>query len=316
MERVDPLPREPFRSHSSEFGWRVSSSLFGLAFVVLLLTLLASRLPNVDLSSMLLGIAVATFCVVLFFLSRSLLQLHEEQRQAAHALNTKEAFLAESEGRFRQMADNIHEIFWMIDAQTRKALYANAAYETITGRSLTTLKEHPLSYEDIIHPDDRYRVLPKLEWATRTGHFDEQFRILSPSGEARWVWARGFPVRDSRGRILRLVGTALDITTQKHAEEEVSRNLSLAESAWAESDAMRKATLALTQDLRMDCVLDTLLQSLRDLVAYESANILLAETDSQLFVAREFPHNDSTIPGSKYPYALEAGDYPIIQRIL
>jgi len=316
MERLHPLPRGPFGSHSSEFGWRVSSTLFCLALVVLLLTLLATRLHTIDLSSMLLGIALGTFCVVLFFLSRSLLQLREDHRQAANALDTKEASLLQSEERFRQMADNIHEIFWMIDATTRKTLYVNAAYETITGRSIAALKKDQLSYEEIIHPDDRTRVLLMLGQATRTGHFDERFRIVSPTADARWVWARGFPVRDSQGRILRLVGTALDITTQKQAEEEVSRNLSLAESAWAESDAMRKATLALTQDLRMDCVLDTLLQCLRDLVPYESANILLVEADSRLFLARESAHNDSSIPVSRYPAALEASDYPILQRIL
>ena len=316
MARVDRPHRKSFRAHTSEFGWRVSSTLFCLALLVLLLTLLATRFQTIDLSSMLLGIALGMFCVVLFFLSRSLLQLREQQQQAAHALDSKEASLFESEQRFQQMADNIHEIFWMIDAETRKTLYVNAAYETITGRSIAALKKDPLSYEEIIHPDDRDRVLRKLDQATRTGHFDERFRIVSPTADPRWVWARGFPVRDSQGRILRLVGTALDITLEKQAEEEVSRNLSLAQSAWAESDAMRKATLALTQDLRMDCVLGTLLQCLRDLVPYESASILLVEADSRLFLAREFPHNDSTISTSKHPVALDAGDYPVLQRIL
>lgn len=316
MERVDQLPCESLRGHTSQFGWRTSLTLFGLALVVLSLTLLTSKIHTIDLTSMLLGVALATFCVVIFFLARSLVQLRDEQRQSAHDLDTKEASLLASEERFQQMADNIHEIFWMIDAETRKTLYANAAYETITGRSLATLKADPLSYEQIIHSEDRMKVLLKLEQATRTGHFDERFRIVLPNGETRWVWVRGFPVRDIRGNVQRLVGTALDITTQKEAEEEVSRNLSLAESAWAESDAMRKATLALTQDLRMDYVLDTLLQSLRDLVPFESANILLLEADSRLFLAREFPHNNSAPPVTKYPAAFEAGDYPIINRIL
>lgn len=160
------------------------------------------------------------------------------------------------------MADNIQEIFWMIDAETKKALYVNPAYESITGRPREALQANPRSYEEQIHPEDRAQVLVKLDEATRTGDFDERFRIVLPSEDLRWVWVRGFPVRDGKGRIRRLVGTALDITTQKHAEEEVTRNLALAESAWAEVDAMRKATLALTQDLRMDNVWDTLLQSL------------------------------------------------------
>jgi PAS domain S-box-containing protein len=265
---------------------------------------------------MLLGIALATFCLVLLFFSRFLLLAREQHRQAASALDTTETSLLESEERFRQMADNIQEIFWMIDADTRKTLYVNPAYETITGRSRETLKENPLPCEQTIHPEDRAQVLFKLDEATRTGDFDERFRIVLPSGDSRWVWVRGFPVRDGKGRIRRLVGTALDITTQKHAEEEVTRNLSLAESAWAEADAMRKATLALTQDLRMDTVLDTLLHSLLELVPYESAQILLLESDSRLFVAREAPRTDAAKQAMKYPLTLDAADLPFFQRVL
>ena len=315
MDRVDRLPRELFGSHTLQVGWRTSSVLFCFALIILTTTLLNGRLYTVDLSSLLL-VALVTFCVVVVLLSRSLLQLRGEQRQTAHALDAKEASLLASEERFHQMADNIHEVFWMIDAQTRKTLYVNAAYETITGRPLVTLKLDPLSYEEVIHSEDRSRVLFKLEEATHTGRFDERFRIVLPGGEPRWLWMRGFPVRDSRGNIQRLVGTGLDITRQKEAEEEVSRNLSLAQSAWAEADAMRKATLVLTQDLRMDYVLDALLQCLRDLVPFESANIFLLEADSHLFGARQFPHDQGSACVTKYPPGFEISDYPIISRVL
>ena len=316
MERVDRLRRVFSSSHTSKFGWRISATLFCLAFVICVVALLAARLHNFDLSSLLLGVALATSCVVVFFLSRFLSHARAQERRAASALDTTEASLLESEERFRQMADNIQEIFWMIDAETRKTLYVNPAYETITGRSRATLREDPLSYEEIIHPGDRVHVLLTLEAATHTGDFDERFRIVSPSGEERWVWVRGFPVRDGQGKIRRLVGTVLDITTQKQAEEEVARNLFLAESAWSEADAMRKATLALTQDLRMDVVLDTLLQSLLELVPYESAQILLLESDSHLFVAREAPRCDPAKQAVKYPLTLNASEFPLLQRVV
>jgi len=77
---------------------------------------------------------------------------------------------------------------------------------------------------------------------------------LGTHGEVRWVQVRGFPVRNSEGKIFRLVGTAQEITDQKRAEDQVIQNLRSAEASRAEAEALRTATLALTQDLRMDFV--------------------------------------------------------------
>jgi hypothetical protein len=88
-------------------------------------------------------------------------------------------------------------------------------------------------------------------------------------GQSAWA-----PVRGRSGNILRLVGTAQEITAQKQAEDEVVSSLAKAESAWAEADALRKATFALTQDLRMDFVMDTLLRSLAEIVAYTCARLV------------------------------------------
>ena len=73
----------------------------------LVVMLLATRLHTLDPSSTPLGIALAALCVVLFFFSRFLLELREQQRQTASALDTTEISLLESEERFRQMADNM-----------------------------------------------------------------------------------------------------------------------------------------------------------------------------------------------------------------
>jgi GAF domain-containing protein len=159
-------------------------------------------------------------------------------------------------------------------------------------------------------------VLFNLEQATRSGDFDQRFRIVPPTGEPRWVWARGFPVIDDRNKIRRLVGTVVDITNQKHAEEEVEKNLALAKAALAEADAMREATLALTQDLKMNNVLDTLLHSLSDLVPYESAQILLLESDSRLFLARGAPRPATATQSANSPVTIDTMHFPLFQKIL
>ncbi len=227
-----------------------------------------------------------------------------------------EAALRESEARFQQMANNIQEIFWMLDAQSMKVLYVNPAYEKITGRPCQSLSEDPRSYEDVIHPEDRVRVLSRLDESVRTGQLDEEFRIVRPDNTTHWVWVRGFPVRDPAGIVRRLVGTAQDVTARKSAEEQMARNLDMAEAARAEAEAFRKTSLALTQDLSMDYVLDTLLQSLLDLVPCELAQVILVETDTRLFLAREVQKCE---PNRRLPRSLatlDARDSRFLMEIL
>jgi PAS domain S-box-containing protein len=261
-----------------------------------------TKLPALDIFSAFLLFGAAILLVLIVLYTRSLHRAQQVQ------LDTEE--------RLQQMADNIQEIFWMIDAETKKALYVTEAYETITGRSCQSLLDNPSSYEEIIHPEDRVHVLTKLGEATQTGHFDERFRIVRPRGEVRWVTVHGFPVRDAAGKIHRLVGTAREITAQKEAEDKVAEHLAEAESARSESDALNKATLALTADLRMDFVLDRLLESLLELVPCECARVLLLEGDTQLLVAREKLRHEGPKKGQDYPLTLDAADSPFLLRIL
>lgn len=227
-----------------------------------------------------------------------------------------EAALRESEERFQQMADNIQEIFWMLDAENLKVLYVNQAYETVTGRSCQSLQEDPNSYEEVIHPEDRIRVLSRLEESVQTGQFDEEFRIVRRDNTTRWVWVRGFPVRDPAGIVRRLVGTAQDVTARKSAEEQMARNLHMAEAARAEAEAFRKTSLALTQNLSMDYVLDTLLQSLLKLVPCESARVILVEADTRLFLAREIANYEPDRGYPQSPATFDARDIRFLMHVL
>jgi PAS domain S-box-containing protein len=228
--------------------------------------------------------------------------------------------LRENKERLQQMADNIQEIFWLLDASTKEVLQVSLAYETITGRSVESLMRNPTSYAELIYPEDRVHVLAKLEEAVQSGHLDEEFRIVRPDGEVRWVWAHGFPVRvGNGGRFRRLAGTVLDISARKLADAQVAKHLTAAEAAReqaeasrAEAEALRKATLALTQNLRMDVVLDTLLCCVLDLIPYDSASVILTETGGRLFVARESPPAYANKP----VVTLEVSENAFLQRVL
>lgn len=223
-----------------------------------------------------------------------------------------ESSLRESEERFREIADNIQEIFWMMDAKTKEVLFVTPAYESVTGYSRAALLANPVSYRDIIHSDDRHRVLGKLNDAVATGHFDEEFRIVRADGVVRWLWAKTSPRPDSQRTPNWFVGFALDVTDRKHAEFEAKQNLAAAEAAHSETEALRKATLALTQNLSMSMVLDTLLGCLRDLVPYDSAAVILSEDNVNLYVGRRFP---KPAPGEP-TVRLNATDTALLQRIV
>jgi PAS domain S-box-containing protein len=225
----------------------------------------------------------------------------------------------ESQERLRQVTDNIHEIVWMIDASTKKVIEVNPAYETITGRSLESIVSDPSSYADLIHPNDREQILAKLEDAVHSGHFDEEFRIVRPDGSIRWVWVKASPLPRGGNVIRQLVGTAQDITARKLAAAQVAEHLVAAETARrqadaarAEAEALRKATLAITQNLRMDAVLDTFLRCVFDIIPYDSASVILPESEGRLFVARESPRHTA----ERAVITLEANQNAFLQRVL
>jgi PAS domain S-box-containing protein len=145
----------------------------------------------------------------------------EVQEREARRRQAEEA-LHESEERFRQLAENIHEVFWMTDAHNR-ILYVSPAYESIWGRTCASLYESQVTWRDSIHPEDLDAVLRTLPGQTASGLFENFYRIRRSDGAIRWIHDRGFPVRDAAGQILRYVGTASDITEVRQAQEEQTK---------------------------------------------------------------------------------------------
>ncbi len=125
----------------------------------------------------------------------------------------------EREDRFRQIAENVREVFFMISAETDEILYISPAYEQVWGRSCESLYEDPQSWLFAIHPEDSFKALATLETQFRTGdEFEEEYRIVRPDGSIRWVSVNAFPVRDDSGQVNRFVGIAEDITQGKLAK--------------------------------------------------------------------------------------------------
>lgn len=126
--------------------------------------------------------------------------------------------LRASEERFRQLAENIHEVFWMRDPEREKILYVSPAYDQIWGRSRQSLYLDGTSFVEAIHRGDRERVLLALAKQSE-GEYDEEYRVVRPDGSVCWIRDRAFPVYNQQGKVYRIVGIAEEITQRKLAEE-------------------------------------------------------------------------------------------------
>jgi len=129
-----------------------------------------------------------------------------------------ELALRESEERFRQIATNVSEVFWLSDPVKNTMLYVSPAYERVWQRSAADLYRQPRQWLEAMHPEDRARVLDAATAKQRDGSYDEEYRILRPDGSVRWIRDRAFPVRGASGEVIRLAGVAQDITERKLAE--------------------------------------------------------------------------------------------------
>jgi PAS domain S-box-containing protein len=153
------------------------------------------------------------------------------------------AALAESEARFRQIAEALDDVFWIAEAEPWRMIYTSPAHEQVWGWPAAA-PEHDLEARlAAIHPEDRERVrLALTEVAPRAG-IDEEFRIRRPDGEERWLRDRVLPVPGSgqRGPV-RVAGLTRDVTVRRRAEE--IRRLMV-----HELDHRVKNTLAVVQSL-------------------------------------------------------------------
>ena len=141
-----------------------------------------------------------------------------------------EEMLEESEGRFRQLAENVEEVLLLFDPQLKKVFYVSPAYEKVWGRSCESLYHSPRSFLEGIHPDDRSTIAASLELSNRT-RGEWEYRVIRPDGAIRWVWDRAFPILDSKGIAVRVAELVQDITERKQVEVAMHKAMRAAEGA-------------------------------------------------------------------------------------
>ena len=129
----------------------------------------------------------------------------------------------ESEKRFREIAEAIEEVFFLVDPEVTRMIYISPAYERIWGRDAAVLYLQPRAWLDAVLPEDRFRVMRSFDEMRQSHSISYEYRIRRPDDAVRWIHTRTFPIFDGHGRLDMVAGVAADITERKEAEIRVQR---------------------------------------------------------------------------------------------
>lgn len=128
--------------------------------------------------------------------------------------------LAESQARFHKMADNAPVMIWVTDTENR-CTYVNKQWLEFTGQKFEEALGH--GWENALHPDDINEKFMELESLKNDSiPFKIDFRIRRYDGIYRWTVSTGVARTDENGQNMGYIGSIIDITDRKEAEEKLT----------------------------------------------------------------------------------------------
>ena len=145
--------------------------------------------------------------------SLELAQAGKEFLAMATTIRQRELQICESEGRFRQLVENMREVFWIREKDNQRTMYVSPAFEHVFGLKRESIMQDSLAFLARVHPDDRAEVEDCFNRLHKSGRaFSHEYRLLMDDGRVSWIKARAFPVFDEEGDIVRTLGIAEDVT--------------------------------------------------------------------------------------------------------
>jgi PAS domain S-box-containing protein len=105
-----------------------------------------------------------------------------------------------------------NEVIWFLEAETENILYVSPSYETVWGRSREDLGFDAHAWLDAVIPEDREYAIQFVGQDFPGDRVETSYRVRRPDGSIRWIFDRGFVIRDPAGRPIRYLGLASDVT--------------------------------------------------------------------------------------------------------
>ncbi len=129
------------------------------------------------------------------------------------------------ESRFQTLIEFLPEIVYVTEARPPyRAIYLSPQARTL-GYSSDDWQEEPNLWSDIIHPEDRQRVMSEIQSAQeRKDRFEMEYRVVARDGSVLWIYDRRSLLLDEAGEAVCWQGLLADITERKKAEEKLRRS--------------------------------------------------------------------------------------------
>ncbi len=143
-----------------------------------------------------------------------------------------ERHIRESEERFRLVSQATNEVIWENDVRSGEQRWAGAT-QPMLGYEPGELGNTSAWWRQQIHPEDRQRVISTIERLIQSGgqKWSTEYRVRHKQGNYRIVLDRGCIVRNEEGEPMRMLGSIMDVTERRQAEEETKRAKEVAEES-------------------------------------------------------------------------------------
>lgn len=220
----------------------------GLGMITKMDTLEVYKPLKEDLmTAMLLSLSLALFGLLLLRWQIAPLVLRIINSQKEIVLASKK--LRESEERYEAAIINSNTGLWAWEVGS-KEMFISPQCKKLLGYTDEELSNEVITFQNILHPDDRQLVADLVEKNIKSGvPYNVEYRLQTRSGEYHWFHSIGNGIRDASGRVLRMTGTLIDINERKKNEERLAMQYKLAKLL-AESDTFEHCGHELIKILR------------------------------------------------------------------
>jgi len=153
--------------------------------------------------------------------------------------------LIQANERFEKVAEATNDAIWDWDIE-KNTLYWGGGYKALFGHDSYDISSNLQSWADRIHPDDVERVTNSLNASINSGqtYWSEEYRYMKHNGTFAYVVDRGVAIRDSSGKVNRMVGAITDISERRLHEEELE---SINQTLEAKTYALQRSNEELEQ---------------------------------------------------------------------